>query len=246
MVKEGDALRGWRIAIAASANRLRPGSGGASQSCARQAELESAARPRSQDLRGKTSFPDRRSIRRGALQQDARADRHPEGADRWPKPTARASVAHDQTLIRAPFSGIVLTKSANARHRHAVSSAPHDRRGGDDTTWNTEVEADVSNLDRQDLGGAAGRDPLTLSGAAAAGRGQRVVPTAIAARTLLVKVKFVERDARAADMSAKFPFPAPLHRGAQQVPALRPMPSPRATAQTWCRCRRRQHGNRPR
>lgn len=142
-----------------------------------------------------------------------------------------ASVGFDQTLIRAPFSGIVLTKSANVGDIVTPFSSASGTTGAVVTMADMEtleVEADVS---ESSIAKIAVAQPTEIQLDAfpelrLLGEVSRVVPTVDRSKaTLLVKVKFVERDPRVLpDMSAKVAFLSrPLTAAERKpVPALRP------------------------
>ncbi len=124
-----------------------------------------------------------------------------------------AEVAVDQTLIRAPFDGVVLTKSANVGDNVTPFSQAADTKGAVVTIADMdtlEVEADVaeSSLSKIKVGQPC---EIQLDGVPDhrfPGVIQRIVPTVDRAKaTVLVKVRFLERDARVLpDMSAKVAF----------------------------------------
>jgi HlyD family secretion protein len=142
-----------------------------------------------------------------------------------------ASVGYDQTLIRAPFSGIVLTKSANVGDIVTPFSSASGTTGAVVTMADMEtleVEADVS---ESSIAKIAVGQPTEIQLDAfpelrLLGEVSRVVPTVDRSKaTLLVKVKFVERDPRVLpDMSAKVAFLSRALTAAERkpVPALRP------------------------
>ncbi|HVG05190.1 MAG TPA: efflux RND transporter periplasmic adaptor subunit [Burkholderiaceae bacterium] len=124
-----------------------------------------------------------------------------------------AEVAFDQTLIRAPFSGIVLTKSANVGDIVTPFSAASGTTGAVVTMADMEtleVEADVSeaSIAKISVGQPAEIQLDAFPDLRLLGEVSRIVPTVDRAKaTLLVKVKFVERDPRVLpDMSAKIAF----------------------------------------
>ena len=124
-----------------------------------------------------------------------------------------ASVSVEQTLIRAPFDGIVLTKNANVGDIITPFSSAADSKGAvvnmaDMDTL--EVEADVSEAS---IGKIVVGMPTEIQLDAypelrLLGEVSRIVPTVDRSKaTLLVKVSFKERDARVLpDMSAKVAF----------------------------------------
>ena len=143
----------------------------------------------------------------------------------------QAEVQLEQTLIRAPFDGIVLTKNANVGDIITPFSSATDSKGAvvnmaDMETL--EVEADVSEAS---IGKIVVGMPCEIQLDAypdlrLAGKVSRVVPTVDRTKaTLLVKVSFVEKDPRVLpDMSAKVSFlsraPKPDER--KPVTAVRP------------------------
>ena len=124
-----------------------------------------------------------------------------------------AEVALDQTLIRAPFDGVVLTKSANVGDNITPFSSAADTKGAVVTIADMEtleVEADVaeSSLAKVKLGQHCEIQLDALSEQRFAGVVQRIVPTVDRAKaTVLVKIRFMERDPRVVpDMAAKVAF----------------------------------------
>ncbi|MEW5879508.1 MAG: efflux RND transporter periplasmic adaptor subunit [Pseudomonadota bacterium] len=142
-----------------------------------------------------------------------------------------ASVAFEQTLIRAPFTGIVLTKSANVGDIVTPFSSAAGTTGAVVTMADMstlEVEADVSesSIAKIGLDQPAEIQLDAYPDLRLAGSVSRIVPTVDRSKaTLLVKVRFDETDARVLpDMSAKIAFLsrrlAPAER--RPVPAVRP------------------------
>lgn len=124
-----------------------------------------------------------------------------------------ADVEFNQTLIRAPFDGVVLTKNANVGDNITPFSNALDTKGAVITMadMNTlEVEADVaeSSLSKIHIGQPCEIQLDALPDKRLAGVVNRIVPTVDRAKaTVLVKVRFVERDARVLpDMSARVAF----------------------------------------
>ena len=123
------------------------------------------------------------------------------------------SVAVEQTLIRAPFDGVVLTKNANVGDIITPFSSAADSKGAvvnmaDMSTL--EVEADVSETSLSKITVA---QPVEIQLDAfpdlrLLGKVSRNVPTVDRSKaTVLVKVEFVEKDKRVLpDMSAKVSF----------------------------------------
>jgi len=124
-----------------------------------------------------------------------------------------AQVAVEQTVIRAPFDGVVLTKNANVGDVITTFSAAVDTKGAVVTMADMstlEVEADVSesNLQKATVGQPVEIQLDALPDQRFRGEVSRIVPTVDRAKaTVLVKVKFLERDERVLpDMSAKVTF----------------------------------------
>jgi HlyD family secretion protein len=124
-----------------------------------------------------------------------------------------AEIALDETLIRAPFDGVVLTKHANVGDNITPFSNALDTKGAVVTIADMstlEVEADVS---ESSLGQVRIGQPVEIELDAVPDRRfsavvDRIVPTVDRAKaTVLVKVKLLERDERVLpDMSAKVAF----------------------------------------
>jgi len=142
-----------------------------------------------------------------------------------------ATVSVEQTLIRAPFDGIILTKNANVGDIITPFSSATDTRGAvvsmaDMDTL--EVEADVS---ENSISKIKVDQPVEIQLDAypdlrLAGSVSRVVPTVDRSKaTLLVKVTFKDRDPRVLpEMSAKVAFLSRELTAAERKPlvALRP------------------------
>lgn len=127
--------------------------------------------------------------------------------------TRAASVSVSQTLIRAPFDGVILTKNANVGDIITPFSSAAGSVGAvvtmaDMTTL--EVESDVAegSIGKIIVGAPAEITLEALPEARLLGEVSRIVPTVDRAKaTVLVKVSFVERDPRILpDMSAKVAF----------------------------------------
>ena len=124
-----------------------------------------------------------------------------------------AEVTLDWTLIRAPFDGVVLTKSANVGDNITPFSQAADTKGAVVTIADMdtlEVEADVAEAS---LGKIKPGQPCEIQLDAVPdqrfpGAVNRIVPTVDRAKaTVLVKIRFLERDERVLpDMSAKVAF----------------------------------------
>ena len=143
----------------------------------------------------------------------------------------QASVSVEQTLIRAPFDGVVLTKNANVGDIITPFSSATDSKGAvvnmaDMETL--EVEADVSeaSISKIKAGMPTEIQLDAYPDVRLLGEVSRIVPTVDRTKaTLLVKVTFKEKDARVLpDMSAKVAFlsrdPKPEER--KPVTAVRP------------------------
>lgn len=121
-----------------------------------------------------------------------------------------AEVAVEQTQIRAPFDAVVLTRNANVGDNITPFSAAANSKGAVVTIadMNTlEVEADVSesSIGKVKVGQPCEIQLDALPDIRLAGEVSRIVPTVDRSKaTVMVKVRFVERDPRVLpDMSAK-------------------------------------------
>ena len=124
-----------------------------------------------------------------------------------------AEVAVDQTVIRAPFDGVVLTKNANVGDNITPFSNAVDSKGAvvtiaDMDTLEVEVDVSESAIGRIRTGQPCEIQLDAIPGVRFAGTVSRTVPTVDRAKaTVLVKVRFALRDARVLpDMSAKVAF----------------------------------------
>jgi RND family efflux transporter MFP subunit len=124
-----------------------------------------------------------------------------------------AQVALDQTMIRAPFDGVILTKNANVGDNITPFSQAAESKGAVVTMADMEtleVEADVSesNLARIHVGQAAEIQLDAYPGLRMDGVVSRMVPTVDRSKaTLMVKLRFVHLDPRVLpDMSARVAF----------------------------------------
>jgi HlyD family secretion protein len=124
-----------------------------------------------------------------------------------------AQVALDQTLIRAPFDGVILTKNANVGDNITPFSSATDSKGAvvsiaDMDTLEVEADVSESNLAKIKVDQPCEIQLEAFPDLRLAGVVSRMVPTLDRAKaTLLVKVRFVERDPRVLpDMSAKVAF----------------------------------------
>ena len=128
-----------------------------------------------------------------------------------------ADVAVDQTLIRAPFDGVVLTKAANVGDVITPFSSATDSKGAVVTMADMaslEVEADVSeaNLAKIQVGQPCEIQLDAFPDERLRGRVSRLVPTVDRAKaTVLAKVQFVTPDGKPdprllPEMAAKVAF----------------------------------------
>lgn len=124
---------------------------------------------------------------------------------------AEANLA--QTEIRAPFDGVVLTKSANVGDNITPFSSAADTKGAvvtmaDMSTLEVEVDVSESNIGRLKIGQPAEIGLDALPGERFAGSIARMVPTIDRSKaTRMVKVTFDAIDSRVLpDMSAKVVF----------------------------------------
>ena len=138
-----------------------------------------------------------------------------------------AQVSVDYTVIRAPFDGVILSKSANVGDIVTPFSSAADSKGAvvtmaDMTTL--EVEADVaeSNLSKIKVNQPAEILLDALPDSRFRGRISRIVPTVDRAKaTVMTKVKFDEIDPRILpEMSAKVSFLSQEVTQEQQKPLI--------------------------
>jgi RND family efflux transporter MFP subunit len=138
-----------------------------------------------------------------------------------------AAVSVDYTVIRAPFDGVILSKSANVGDLVTPFSSAADSKGAvvsmaDMSTL--EVEADVaeSSLSKISVGQPAEILLDALPDARFRGRISRIVPTVDRAKaTVMTKVKFDVIDPRILpEMSAKVSFLSQEVSAEQQQPLL--------------------------
>jgi HlyD family secretion protein len=124
-----------------------------------------------------------------------------------------ATVTVEQTVIRAPFDGVILTKNANVGDIITPFSSAADSKGAvvniaDMSTL--EVEADVSenSLSKVSVDAPVEIQLDAFPDLRLLGRVSRIVPTVDRSKaTVLVKIEFVEKDSRVLpDMSAKVAF----------------------------------------
>jgi RND family efflux transporter MFP subunit len=122
-------------------------------------------------------------------------------------------VGVQQTLVKAPFDGVVLTKNANVGDNITPFSAAADTKGAVLTMADMstlEIEADVSeaNLAKVKLDQPCEIQLDALPGVRMPGAVGSIVPTVDRAKaTVTVKVRFLDRDPRVLpEMSAKVAF----------------------------------------
>jgi len=143
----------------------------------------------------------------------------------------QSQVALDQTLIRAPFDGIVLTKNANVGDIITPFSSATESKGAvvdmaDMATLEVEADVSESSIAKVRDGMPAEIQLDAYPDLRLRGKVSRIVPTVDRSKdTLLVKVSFVDKDPRVLpDMSAKVAFlerePKPEER--EPVVAVRP------------------------
>ncbi|SOZ39078.1 efflux RND transporter periplasmic adaptor subunit [Cupriavidus neocaledonicus] len=147
-----------------------------------------------------------------------------------------AEVAVEQTVVRAPFDGVVLVKHANVGDNITPFSAAADTKGAIVTIADMEtleVEADVaeSNIARIRVDQPCELLLDALPGLRLAGQVSRIVPTVDRSKaTVLVKVRFVGRDARVLpDMSAKIAFLSRAATAQDRQPVVAVQPAAIAT-----------------
>ena len=142
-----------------------------------------------------------------------------------------AEVSVEQTVIRAPFDGVVLTKNANVGDTITPFSSALDTKGAVVTMADMgtlEVEADVSesNLQKVKVGQPCEIELDAIPDARFQGQVSRLVPTVDRSKaTVMTKISFRELDPRILpDMSAKVAFLT------EELPAGQRMPSPAVNA----------------
>ena len=142
-----------------------------------------------------------------------------------------AQVTVEQTLIRAPFDGVVLTKNANVGDIITPFSSAADSKGAvvnmaDMSTL--EVEADVSEISLSKISVAQAVEIQldAFPDLRLLGKVSRIVPTVDRSKaTVLVKVEFVEKDPRVLpDMSAKVSFLARELKPEERKPVIAAQP----------------------
>ena len=141
--------------------------------------------------------------------------------------TRNAHVAVDYTVIRAPFDGVILSKSANVGDMVTPFSSSVDSKGAvvsmaDMSTLEVEADVSESNLSKIRAGQPCEITLDALPDARFRGTVSRIVPTVDRAKaTVMTKVRFDEIDPRVLpEMSAKVSFLSQPITAAQQVPVI--------------------------
>jgi HlyD family secretion protein len=147
-----------------------------------------------------------------------------------------AEVAVEQTVIRAPFDGVVLTKNANVGDTITPFSSALDTKGAVVTMADMstlEVEADVSesNLQKVTVGQPCEIELDAIPDVRFQGVVSRMVPTVDRSKaTVMTKISFSQPDARILpDMSAKVSFLSRAVPAEQRAP--RPAVNPAAVVE---------------
>jgi RND family efflux transporter MFP subunit len=185
------------------------------------------------ELKRNQELVDRNFISRSALDTaQARVDRAAAGvaSAQAQVAAARASarnaeVAVDYTQIRAPFDGVILSKSANVGDMVTPFSSAVDSKGAvvnmaDMSTLEVEADVSESSLGKIKVGQPAEIALDALPDSRFRGRIDRIVPTVDRAKaTEMTKVKFDAIDPRVLpDMSAKVSFLSQEVTAEQQKP----------------------------
>jgi RND family efflux transporter MFP subunit len=124
-----------------------------------------------------------------------------------------AQVAVEQTLIRAPFDGVVLTKAANVGDIVTPFSSALDSKGAvvtmaDMTTLEVEADVSESSLSKVSVGQPVEIQLDALPDKRFRGEVSRTVPTVDRSKaTVMTKIRFLDPDMRVLpEMSAKVSF----------------------------------------
>jgi HlyD family secretion protein len=138
-----------------------------------------------------------------------------------------AEVAVDYTQIRAPFDGVIVSKSANVGDMVTPFSSAADSKGAvvsmaDMSTLEVEADVSESSLAKISVGQPCEITLDALPDTRFRGRVSRMVPTVDRAKaTVMTKVQFDEIDPRILpEMSAKVSFLSQEVTAAQQQPRL--------------------------
>jgi HlyD family secretion protein len=144
-----------------------------------------------------------------------------------------AQVSVGQTLIRAPFDGVVLTKNANLGDVITPFSSALDTKGAvvtmaDMTTLEVEADVSESNLSKVTVGQPVEIQLDALPDIRFRGTVSRTVPTVDRSKaTVMTKIRFLEPDTRILpEMSAKVAFLS--HEVGESERAPRPAVNPAA------------------
>ena len=136
-----------------------------------------------------------------------------------------AQVSVDYTMIRAPFDGVILSKSANVGDMVTPFSSAADSKGAvvnmaDMSTLEVEADVSESSLSKIKVGQPAEISLDALPDARFRGHINRIVPTIDRAKaTVMTKVRFESIDPRILpEMSAKVSFLSQDVTDAQQKP----------------------------
>lgn len=199
------------------------------------AQAEADARDATASLRRDTELVAKGFVSQASLDAaKARADRATAGVA-----NARASIAAseatsrnaqvsvDYTLIRAPFDGVILSKSANVGDLVTPFSSAADSKGAvvamaDMSTLEVEADVSESSLSKVRVGQPCEITLDALPDARFRGRISRMVPTVDRAKaTVMTKVRFEAIDPRILpEMSAKVAFLSRDVTAAEQQPLL--------------------------
>lgn len=220
-VEEGDKVKtGQVIARLEDTDVIAALDGARANLGVAQADLYDAE----QSLERQKSLFDRQLTSKAELDvAEARARRVRANIKAFEASVRAAQVSLENTRIRAPFDGTVLTKNADVGEVVAPFAASASSRGAVVTIadmGSLQVEADVSesNITRVRLGQPAEITLDAYPGTRYRGKVHKIVPTADRAKaTVLTKVVFLERDERVLpEMSAKVLF---LSSGAEATEA---------------------------
>jgi RND family efflux transporter MFP subunit len=230
-VKEGEVIARLDDRDVVAQERAAEANVKAARAGVDQAEVEEAnARV---ELKRNQELVDRNFISRSALDTaQARVDRAAAGVASAQAQVAaaqasarNAEVAVDYTQIRAPFDGVILSKSANVGDMVTPFSSAVDSKGAvvnmaDMSTLEVEADVSESSLGKIKVGQPAEIALDALPDSRFRGRIDRIVPTVDRAKaTVMTKVKFDAIDPRVLpDMSAKVSFLSQEVTAEQQKP----------------------------
>ena len=190
--------------------------------------------------------PARQGLRLGGGGRHGEDARRPRGRPASPTRKAAIAVAEanarnaqvgvDYTLIRAPFDGVILSKSANVGDMVTPFSSAADSKGAvvtmaDMTTLEVEADVSESSLAKIEVGQPVEITLDALPDARFKGRISRIVPTVDRAKaTVMTKVRFDAIDPRVLpEMSAKVSFLSREVTAADQRPQVAVNPDALAT-----------------